>query len=218
MQEIILDIINQFGYIGIFLLITLENIFPPVPSEVILTFGGFLTTYTDMNVWGVIIAATIGSVTGAVILYIIGRILKAERLERLFDSRLVKPLHLRKEDVRRAERWFLKHGNKAVFFCRFIPIVRSLISIPAGVSKMQWRPFLRLTVIGTFIWNAVLIFLGRIAGNTWETIAGYVDVYAMIALAAFLLIAIAIGVIFIKKRILVQRIKTTNENPNQSPD
>ena len=202
MQEIILDIINQFGYIGIFLLITLENIFPPIPSEVILTFGGFLTTYTNMNVWGVIIAATIGSVVGAIILYIIGRILNAERLARLFDSRLGKLLRLKKEDVRKAERWFLKHGNKAVFFCRFVPIVRSLISIPAGVAKMQLSPFLSLTVIGTFIWNVVLVFLGKIAGNAWEKIAGYVDVYAMIALAVFVLIAIVVGAIFIKKRFL----------------
>ncbi len=202
MQEIILDIINHFGYIGIFLLITIENIFPPIPSEVILTFGGFLTTYTSMNVWGVIIAATIGSVAGAIILYIIGRILNAERLARLFGSRLGKLLRLKKDDVRKAERWFLKHGNKAVFFCRFVPIVRSLISIPAGVAKMQLWPFLSLTVIGTFIWNVVLVFLGRIAGNAWETIAGYVDVYAMIALAAFVLIAIIVGASFIKKRFL----------------
>lgn len=200
MQEVILNIINQFGYIGVFILIAIENIFPPIPSEVILTFGGFLTTYTTMNVWGVIAAATMGSVAGAIILYIIGRILNAQRLARLFDSRLGKLLHLKKEDVRKAERWFLKHGNKAVFFCRFVPIVRSLISIPAGVAKMQMFPFLSLTVIGTFIWNVVLVFLGRIAGNTWETIAGYVDVYAMVALVVFVLIAIVAGVIFIKKR------------------
>ena len=202
MQEIILNIINQFGYIGVFILIAIENIFPPIPSEVILTFGGFLTTYTTMNVWGVIAAATMGSVAGAIILYIIGRILNAQRLARLFDSRLGKLLHLKKEDVRKAERWFLKHGNKAVFFCRFVPIVRSLISIPAGVAKMQMFPFLSLTFIGTFIWNVVLVFLGRIAGNTWETIAGYVDVYAMVALVVFVLIAIVAGAIFIKKRFL----------------
>lgn len=202
MQEIILDIINQFGYLGIFLLITIENIFPPIPSEVILTFGGFLTTYTNMNVWGVIIAATIGSVVGAIILYIIGRILNAERLARLFDSRLGKLLRLKKEDARKAERWFLKHGNKAVFFCRFVPIVRSLISIPAGVAKMQFCSFLILTIIGTFIWNVVLVFLGRIAGNAWETIANYVDFYTMVAFIAFVLIATLAGAIFIKKRFI----------------
>lgn len=202
MQETILDIINQFGYIGIFLLIMIENIFPPIPSEVILTFGGFMTTYTNMNVWGVIVAATIGSVLGAIILYIIGRMLNVERLTRLFESKLCKLLRLKKEDVSKADRWFLKHGNKAVFFCRFVPIVRSLISIPAGVSKMRLGPFLSFTVIGTFIWNVVLVYLGRIAGNAWDTIARYVDVYTMIALAVFALIAIVVAALFIKRRFL----------------
>jgi membrane protein DedA with SNARE-associated domain len=202
MQEAIIDIINQFGYIGIFLLITIENVFPPIPSEVILTFGGFLTTYTTMNIWGVIIAATIGSVLGAVILYMIGRLLNAERLARLFDGRLGRLLRLKKEDAKKAESWFVKHGNKAVLFCRFVPIVRSLISIPAGVAKMRPLPFLTLTLIGTFLWNIVLAFLGRIAGSAWGTIAHYFDVYALIALAAFILIALVIGAIFIKKRFL----------------
>ena len=167
-----------------------------------MTFGGFLTTYTNMKVWGVIIAATIGSVVGAIILYIIGRILNAERLSRLFDNKLGKLLRLKKEDARKAERWFLKHGNKAVFFCRFVPIVRSLISIPAGVAKMQFCSFLILTIIGTFIWNVVLVSLGRIAGNAWETIANYVDFYTMVAFIAFVLIATLAGAIFIKKRFI----------------
>ncbi len=202
MQEIIIEILNQFGYIGIFLLITIENIFPPIPSEVILTFGGFMTTYTTMNVWGVIVAATAGSVVGAIILYVIGRVLNTERLERLFDSKLGKLLQLKKDDVKKAEKWFLKRGNKAVFFCRFVPIVRSLISIPAGVARMKFISFLTLTVIGTLIWNVVLVFLGRIAGNAWETIAHYVDIYTMIAAAFFALLAILIAVIFVKKRFL----------------
>lgn len=202
MQEIIIGILNQFGYLGIFLLITIENIFPPIPSEVILTFGGFMTTYTEMNVWGVIWAATGGSVMGAIILYVIGKFLNAERLERLFNSKLGKLLRLKKEDVRKAESWFLKRGNKAVFFCRFVPIVRSLISIPAGVARMKFSPFLILTVIGTFIWNVVLVFLGRVAGDAWETIAHYVDIYSMIAAVFFALAAILIVAIFVKKRFL----------------
>ena len=202
MQEIIIGILNQFGYIGIFLLITIENIFPPIPSEVILTFGGFMTTYTEMNVWGVILAATAGSVMGAIILYVIGRVLNAERLERLFDSKLGKLLRLKKEDVKKAEKWFLKRGSKAVFFCRFVPIVRSLISIPAGIARMKFSSFLTLTVIGTFIWNVLLVFLGRIAGNAWETTAHYVGIYSMVAAAFFVLAAILTIVIFVKKRFL----------------
>ena len=202
MQEIVIDIVGKFGYIGIFLLITVENVFPPIPSEIILTFAGFMTTHTGMNIWGVIIAATIGSVIGAVILYLIGRLLNTERLERLFDGKVGKMLHLKKEDVRRAEKWFIRRGNKTVFFCRFIPIVRSLISIPAGVSKMKPSSFLLLTVAGTFIWNVVLSFLGRLAGDAWATIAEYFDIYTMIALAVFILAAIFVAIIFIKKRFL----------------
>ncbi len=202
MQELIIDIMNQFGYLGIFLLIAIENIFPPIPSEIILTFGGFMTTYTAMNVWIVILAATAGSVVGAVVLYTVGRWLNADRLTRLVDSKLGRVLHLRKQDVKRAEKWFIRRGNKAVFFCRFVPIVRSLISIPAGMAKMKFSSFLALTLIGTSIWNVVLVYLGRFAGNAWVSIAHYFDIYSTIALVALLAIMITIGAIFIKKRFL----------------
>ena len=200
MEQIIIEIINKFGYAGIAFLIAVENIFPPIPSEIILTFGGFATTFSSMNVWGVIAAATAGSVVGAIVLYYLGRILSKERLEHLITGRIGKVLHLKKADVGRAGRWFLKHGNKTVFFCRFIPIVRSLISIPAGVGKMRMGIFLSLTAVGTFIWNVVLVFLGRLAGDAWGTIAGYVDTYGVIAAVIFALIAVIIGIIFVKKR------------------
>ncbi len=202
MEDVILEIINQFGYIGICLLIAIENIFPPIPSEIILTFGGFLTTFSDMNVWGVVIAATIGSVLGAIGLYLLGRVLNAERLERLFDGKFGKMLHLKKEDVEKAEKWFNRHGNKAVLLCRFVPIVRSLISIPAGIAKMSIKSFLPLTILGTFFWNVVLVYLGRLAGDTWGTVASYVDLYAMIAAVFFALVALFIAAIFIKKRFI----------------
>lgn len=205
MEEIIIKIINQFGYIGICLLIAMENIFPPIPSEIILTFGGFMTTFSSLHVWGVIVAATIGSVLGAIVLYILGRVLNAERLERLFDGRFGKLLHLKKEDVIKAEKWFNKHGNKAVFLCRFVPIVRSLISIPAGIARMELSSFLPLTVLGTFIWNVVLVYLGRFAGDAWHTVASYVNVYSMITATFFALITLLIGVIFIKNRFFKNR-------------
>ena len=205
MQDIMLDVINRFGYAGVFLLIMVENLFPPIPSEVILTFGGFMTTYTDMNVWIVIAVATLGSALGAVALYLIGRLLSAAHLERLFEGRIGRLLHLKISDVNRAERWFQKHGSKAVFFCRFVPIVRSLISVPAGMAKAKPMPFLLLTVAGTFIWNTVLIFLGRVAGDAWESIAHYVDTYSMIALAVLVIVVLGIGAVFIKRRFLNQK-------------
>lgn len=200
MHEVVVDIINRYGYIGILLLITLENVFPPIPSEVILTFGGFVTTYTSLRVWGVVVAATVGSVLGAVILYGVGRLMNAERLGRLLDGRWGKVLRLKKDDVLKAEEWFLRHGNLAVFLCRFVPIVRSLISLPAGMSKMPPRSFLILTIIGTSIWNVVLVLLGRLAGNAWEIIVEYLDIYSLIVLVLVGVVGMVVVVRFLKRR------------------
>ncbi|MBU5675694.1 DedA family protein [Alkaliphilus sp. MSJ-5] len=203
MQEFILEIINKFGYLGVFLLITVENLFPPIPSEIILTFSGFATTISDMKIWTSVVSATLGSVLGAIILYMIGRLLNMERLERLFDSRLGRALHLKKEDVRKAESWFGKYDKKAIFFCRFVPIARSLISIPAGMSNMSLKPFIFLTSIGTFIWNVMLIYLGRLAGETWGIVASYMDFYSMFIVVVLGLTALISRYEFIKKRFTV---------------
>jgi len=202
MEQMMIDVINSFGYIGVAFLIAVENIFPPIPSEVILTFGGFMTTVSGINVWGVIISATIGSVTGALVLYYLGRLLNAERLEQFFESKLGRISHLKKGDVRRAKGWFSQHGNKTVFFCRFIPLIRSLISIPAGAAKMKMGAFLFLTATGAAIWNIVLVFLGKFAGDAWETIVRYVDVYSLISVGILAMFSIAAGVLFVKKRFL----------------
>jgi membrane protein DedA with SNARE-associated domain len=214
LDQIIIEIINSFGYAGIAFLIAIENIFPPIPSEVILTFGGFATTFSSMNVWGVITAATAGSVSGAIVLYYLGRILNKGRLEHLITGRVGKTLRLKKGDVGRAGHWFLKHGNKTVFFCRFIPIVRSLISIPAGASKMKLGIFLTLTAAGTFIWNVVLVFLGRLAGDAWGTIAGYFDTYGIVAAVVFAVVAVIIGIVFIKKRFIKKTDIPDSANPS----
>jgi len=211
MRDIILEILSQYGYLGIFLLILVENIFPPIPSEVILTFGGFLTTYTKMNVWLVILFSTLGSFLGAILLYYFGRILTPERMNRLLASRPARLLRLKQEDVRKAEGWFLRHGGRAVFFCRFVPIVRSMISIPAGSARMRLRTFLPLTLAGTLIWNTVLVFLGRFMGDAWEVIEGYMDIYSKIALVAFGIIGAVLAVLFIKKRFLSGKEETPEE-------
>lgn len=200
MESIMIDIINDFGYFGVTFLIAIENVFPPIPSEIILTFGGFLTTISDLNVWGVIIAATIGAVLGALVLYGFGRLISKERLERFFESRLGKTLRLKKEDVHNANVWFTKHGSKTVFFCRFVPLVRSLISIPAGSAKMKLPKFLLLTTTGTAIWNTVLVFLGKAAGEAWEDLNAYLDLYSYVAIAVFAVICLAILIYTIKKK------------------
>lgn len=182
MQEIIISFMDQFGYLGIMLLVALENVFPPIPSEVILAFGGFMTTYTSLHVIGVIISATIGSVVGAIILYLIGKLLNKERLINIVSGKVGKILRLKPKDIEKADRWFDERGNIAVFFCRFVPIVRSLISIPAGMSDMPLRSFLLFTTIGTLIWNTVLVVLGSKMGENWTKIVDFISEYAAITL------------------------------------
>lgn len=199
MENWITEIMENFGYIGILFLITLENVFPPIPSEVILTFGGFMTTFTpSLTPVGVITVATLGSILGAVILFLIGRILDVERLEKIIDK-YGKYLRVKKEDIYRADAWFDKHGNKAVFFCRMVPLIRSLISVPAGMSGMKWTPFLLYTTLGTLIWNTVLVLLGVMVGDNWESIVNFLDVYSKIAYAVIAIGIIVVVVLYLKR-------------------
>ena len=203
MQDLIIEIMNNFGhfgYIGVFLLITIENIFPPIPSEVILLFGGFMTTYSSMNVIGVIIASTLGSVLGAIILYYIGKILNKERLKKIITSKPGKLLRLKPEDIDKADEWFDSKGNKTVFFCRFVPVIRSLISIPAGMSEMPMKKFLIYTTAGSLIWNAALTIAGSIVGENWTSIVEIMDSYSHIAVIVLTIIFIIAIIIFYTKR------------------
>ena len=206
MQEIIINLMNQFGYIGIFLLIAIENIFPPIPSEVILTFGGYMTTYSNLNVPLVILSATLGSLLGAIVLYAIGKILNKERLMKIVSGKVGKILRLKKEDIESADKWFDTKGEKCVFFCRFIPIVRSLISIPAGMSEMNIPKFLIYTTIGSLIWNSVLVVVGSIVGKNWENIVNIFDTYSTITLILLIIIFILFVVWFYKKRAKKQQV------------
>ena len=201
MENFILDMMNQFGYLGVFLLIAIENIFPPIPSEVILLFGGFMTTYTSLNIFGMSIASTLGSLIGAIVLYLIGKFFNKERLKAIVSSKVGKILRLKNEDIDKADNWFETKGNKTVFFCRFIPIVRSLISIPAGMSEMAMSKFLVYTITGSLIWNVVLIVTGSIVGENWTSILEIFDTYSHIVLILLIIIFIALVFIFYKKRL-----------------
>ncbi len=200
MENWIIQFMEQYGYIGVFLMIALENIFPPIPSEIVLTFGGFMTTNTSMTVTGVVIASTAGSVIGAVILYGIGLLLDVERLEKIID-RWGHILRITKEDIYKADSWFDRYGIWTVLFCRMVPLIRSLISIPAGMSNMKFGLFLIFTTIGTLIWNIILVSIGASLGENWASILSFMDIYSNIAYAI-----IGIGIIiflfffFSKKR------------------
>ena len=200
MEAAIISIMNKFGYFGVFFLIAIENIFPPIPSEVILLFGGFMTTYSKINILGVIIASTLGSLVGALILYYIGKILNKERLKKIVKGKIGKILRLKEKDIDKADEWFDTKGNKTVFFCRFVPILRSLISIPAGMSEMPMPKFLIYTTIGSAIWNSVLTIAGSIVGDKWKTIVDIFDKYSHITLIVLIILFIGAIIYYFKKR------------------
>lgn len=195
MQQFILHIIEQFGYFGVFFLILLENVFPPIPSEVILLFSGFFSSYTSLSVFYMILASTLGSFLGAIILYYIGKIFNKERLKKIVNGRLGKILFLKENDIDKADEWFDNKGNKSVFFCRFVPIVRSLISIPAGMSEMPMGKFIIYTICGSMIWNTVLICLGYRLGSNWEYVLTILDKYQMLVIV---ILVIIFGYVIIK--------------------
>ena len=200
MQEIILSVMGKYGYVGVFSLIMIENVFPPIPSEVILLFGGFMTTYTKLSIFGMIVASTLGSLFGAIILYYIGKIFNKDKLKKIISGRLGKVLRLKVSDIDNADNWFDNKGNKTVFFCRFIPLVRSLISIPAGMSEMPMFKFLLYTLFGSLIWNTVLIIVGSIVGENWVRIVGILDTYSHIVVVTLFIIVVLCVYLFYKKR------------------
>lgn len=199
MQNWVTEIMEQFGYLGIFLMMALENLFPPIPSEVVLPFGGFLTSYTNLTVLGVITAATLGSVIGAMILYSIGLLIDVAKLEKIIE-RYGHLLRIKKEAIHKADAWFDKYGYWTVFFCRMVPVIRSLISIPAGMTNMRFSMFLLLTTIGTLIWNIILISVGVVLGENWENILGFMDAYSTIVYTIIGIGVIVIFYIYIRRR------------------
>lgn len=181
--------VRSMGYIGLALLTFIENVFPPIPSEVIIPLGGYLTTQqNNMHLAGVILAGIVGSVVGAVVLYYLGHYFHADRL-RSWAEKHGKWILLDPEDIDKAERWFENHGSWAVFLCRMIPGVRSLISVPAGSSGMHMPTFLVYTTLGTAIWTAALAYAGSVLGQN------YSDVGTVTQWATYVVIASLIGTI-----------------------
>ncbi|CUL60230.1 DedA family protein [Listeria monocytogenes] len=196
METWITSIMADFGYIGIFVLIMVENLFPPIPSEIILTFGGFMTTVTSLNVVMVIIVATLGSVVGAILLYKVASYFGKERLTKIV-LKYGRILRLKESDIERAENFFLKYGSWAVFLCRMIPLIRSLISIPAGMTKMKMSKFLILTTAGSLLWNTVLIGLGAMLGESWSEIVVFMDSFSTIIYSIItILVVVGLGFFF----------------------
>lgn len=193
MNSFFISILNKYGYLGIIILIALENVFPPIPSEVILAFSGYMITNANLNIYLVILFSIIGSLIGALILYYIGYKIDITLLKKLIKSKKGKLLFIKEKDIDRSSEWFLKKGNSAVFICRFIPILRSLISVPAGINKMNLKKFIFYTILGTSLWNSILVFLGYLFRENYKMIITFIELYS------YILLLVLLGVFIIYK-------------------
>lgn len=186
----ILDTIYALGYLGLTLLLIAENLFPPIPSEVVLPLAGFLVGRGDLNFFGALVAATFGSTAGALILYAMGR-WGGRRLV----LRYGRWLRVDKAALDRAESWFKRWGDWVVLGARVVPVARSIVSIPAGTMEMPLVRFLILTTVGSALWNTALIGAGVLLGANWTTVQHWVGSYsnvvlvvAAVGVAAFLVL------------------------------
>ena len=174
MASWVINLVYVSGYMGIVALMFIENVFPPIPSELIMPLAGYVTTQGKLSLVGVIVAGTAGSVLGALPLYYLGRFTDLERLKS-FADRHGRWLTLSRDDLSKAERWFERYGGTAVFLCRLVPGVRSFISIPAGIYRMQFARFFLYTSAGAAIWTTLLAYLGFLLGNNFTKVGEYLD-------------------------------------------
>lgn len=197
----IADVMEAMGEAGVGALVLLETVFPPIPSEVVLLLAGFLAGQGSMSLVGVIISATIGSVAGSLVLYGAGAALGRTRFYRIVEWM---PL-VDASDIEVAERWFTRYGTHAVFFGRLIPLVRSGISVPAGLTRMPLVPFIFYTALGSGIWNTLFVLLGYAVGDQWKDVGRYSDWFNNA-----ILVGIALGVIWYVYRYLRRRTRRTS--------
>lgn len=200
------DVIDTFGYPGVVFIVALENVFPPIPSEVVLPFAGFLSGEGRFDFPLVVLAATAGSLIGAWILYYVGRWIGEDWVRQLLLTR-GHYVFMSAHDLERADRWFADHGRPTVFFARLIPGVRSLISIPAGFAKQPFAEFTLYTALGSAIWNILLIGAGHLLGENWERVDGVVT-----PLSYVVYVAIAVVVLWLAYQ-LIRRHRSTSRHP-----
>ncbi|NUV69837.1 MULTISPECIES: DedA family protein [unclassified Streptomyces] len=180
------DLVDTLGGPGAGLAIALENLFPPLPSEVILPLTGFAAGQGVLTLASALFWTTLGSVVGAVVLYWLGMLVGRDRMHAIWAKL---PL-VKASDLERTEQWFARHGTKAVFLGRMVPIFRSLISVPAGVERMALPTFVLLTTLGSLIWNSVLVLAGYWLGDQWEVVETYVG---LLSKAVVVLVAVALA-------------------------
>lgn len=201
---VVVDFMEAFGVLGVALMVAAENLFPPIPSEVILPLAGFTASQGSMSLWGAILGATVGSVVGASALYWLGHVFGLQRL-RSWGARI--PL-VDVEDIDRTVAWFHRYGTWGVLVGRLVPIFRSLISIPAGVDRMHLGFFLALTTIGSLVWNTALVMAGYVLGENWHIVEQYVGVFQKVVI-----IAVVVAVVwFVVSRIRRNRRRAHEQN------
>jgi membrane protein DedA with SNARE-associated domain len=179
------SVIERLGYVGVALLVALENLFPPIPSEVVLPFAGFVARDGRATLWGMILAATVGSMVGAWVLYGIAAAIGPARL-RVLLLRWGKWLRLTAADIDRSEAWFDRRSTLAVLLCRCVPLMRSLISIPAGFRRMNLVKFSLYTLIGSLVWNTALIGAGYLLRSRWKDVEPVLSWFQYVVIAVIL--------------------------------
>jgi membrane protein DedA with SNARE-associated domain len=199
MVETIVNTVNSLGYLGIALLMALENLIPPIPSELIMPLAGFTVEQGKLDLIGVIIAGTLGSVLGSTPWYFLGRSWGLKRTKKIAD-RYGKWLGISGEDVDKAEVWFDRRGTIATAVGRVIPGIRTYISLPAGISKMSLLPYLIYSTLGSVVWISLLTVAGYIFGANYEQVGIYLKPISAIVLIC--IVAITIYVIFKRRQVL----------------
>jgi membrane protein DedA with SNARE-associated domain len=188
----LVNVISVLGYPGVFISVFLESFFAPIPSEIILPFSGFVASLGSMNIYFVIVVATVAAYLGSLPFYFIGKWGEKPVLE--FLDKFGKYLFIKKSDVKKGFEVFDKYGSGVVFVGRLVPIIRTLISFPAGVAKMNFLKFTSFTLFGSLIWNIVLTYAGYLLGDNWEKIAKIVSQYEnVIIVLCILLFLLYIG-------------------------
>jgi membrane protein DedA with SNARE-associated domain len=174
MSDFIIGFITDWGYFGIFLLMVAENLFPPIPSELIMPFAGYVAANGDLSTLGVLIAGTLGSLIGTTAWYVAARGLGLERFTWLCN-RFGRIATLTEDDIDKAHHWFAKYGPLAVFVGRLIPAIRTLISVPAGLAKMPFGQFLLISAVGSLLWTGILTVAGLLLHEGYHIVEAWVD-------------------------------------------
>jgi membrane protein DedA with SNARE-associated domain len=207
----VVRLVETLGYPGLAVVVALENVFPPIPSEAVLPLAGYLVSQGRMTLWGAVVASTVGSVLGALVLYWLGAAWGEQRVRR-FVGTYGRWLMVDEQDLDRAQAWFERHGRAAVFIARLAPFTRSVISIPAGVAKMPMPTFLLYTTLGSGLWNLLLIGAGWLLGANWSLVEKYQSIFGTVVVAALVLAVVW----FVGRRLLSGKQHRPGRTPSPS--